>query len=84
MLRQSVAGYPIAEARFNDCVFCHYYYKKDLVKIIGKSWRYCEAYINQYLGENETENMKNEKKTWYPLTNSYQQIKPLKKNCVIK
>ena len=52
--RQSAAGWPIAEVRFNGCVVCHYCEKKYLVRTIDNHWRYCEAYINQCLGCDET------------------------------
>ena len=79
MSRKSAAGYPIVELQFNDCVVCHYCKKRYFVRTIGNHWRYCEAYINQCLGDDKTEKFEQEKKRRDQLTRRYHQRKPLEK-----
>ena len=82
---QSESINPLGKLGYNDCVVCHFCNNNYLVRTIGNHWRYCEAYINQCLGDNENEKVEQEKKRWARRTKRYHHINPLKKlNNVIR
>ena len=83
MWRQSDVDYPISKVRFKDCVVCHYFDKKYFIRKIGNHWRYCEAYINQFLGDNETKNVEQENIGWAQRTVMYQQSNHGKKQRIL-
>ena len=80
MSRQSVAGYPITSVGYNNCVVCHYCKNKYLVRTIVNNWRYCKAYKNQCIGDDETEKVEQEKKRRDQRINMYQQVKSMRKD----
>ena len=73
MLRQSAAGYNISKVQFNYCSICHYWEKKYFVRTIGNHWRYCKAYKNKFLGDNETKKLEQDKKRRVQRTKRFQQ-----------
>ena len=50
---------------------------------MGNHWRYCKAYINQCLGENETEKVEQEKNMQARCDNRYHKINHVKKQCIL-
>ena len=70
--------------RFNNCVVCHFCDNKYFIRKISNHWRYCEAYINQFLGENETKKVEQENKRRSQRTKRYQQIDHGKKQQILR
>ena len=73
MSRQSESINPLGKVGYKDFLGCHYFNKNYLVRTISNNWRYCESYINQCLGDDETKKVKKEKKKRSQLTNRYHQ-----------
>ena len=62
MSRLSASIDPLRKLGYNDCVVCHQCNNNYLIRKIGNHWRYCEAYISQFLGDDETKKVEVEKK----------------------
>ena len=74
MLGQSASINPLGKVGYNECVVCHHCNKNYLIRTIGNHCCYFKSYISQYLGDDETKNVEEEKKKWDEFTKRYQKI----------